>query len=545
MDETPRDPLADLPAPAERRVPRFAPSLIWLVPLVAAITGAVLLIGNWRAAGPRITISFQSAEGVEAGKTQVRYKEVVIGRVTAVALSADNSRVEVQVDLDARAHGFAVADARYWVVRPRIGLGGVSGLGTLFSGAYIGADAGTSGVQRKEFSGLETPPAVLHGNQGRSFALHSEDLGSLDIGSPVYFRRVRVGRITGYKLDEDGRGVGLQLFVDAPYDRYVTASTHFWNASGIDLALTAGGMKLNTESLATVIAGGVAFQQVDGEDASASEAPENASFQLFRDRGDALKPADGPSIVVRMHFNETLRGLTVGSPVDFRGIVIGNVTGIDLDYEPKTQTFPANVTATVYPKRLGGINLHFPGAEGSRDDPGAVFQALVEHGFRAQARLGSLLTQQLYISLALVPNARPVRFDATARPLELPTATGGLEEIQQQVSDILAKLDKVPFDEIGVNLRDTLHTTNALMRRLDDELAPEAKQMLAAAQRALEAANRTLASDSPVEQGVAGTLDELRRAAQSLRGLADYLQRHPEALLRGKPREAPPPAGER
>lgn len=541
-EETSGEPLADLPQPVERPASRVFPSLIWLVPLVAALCGGFLLISNWRSAGSKIDITFQSAEGIEAGKTQVRYKEVVIGRVSGVALSDDNSRVIVRVELDRHAHGFDVSDARYWVVRPRIGLAGVSGLGTLFSGAYIGADAGTSHDNRKEFSGLETPPAVLHGNQGRSFALHGDDLGSLDIGSPVYYRRLRVGRITGYKLDENGHSVSMQLFVDAPYDRYVTANTHFWNASGIDVALTAAGMKVNTESLATVIAGGVAFQGIDDDAPQGAEAAENTSFDLYRDKGDAMHPPDGPSLQVRMRFNETLRGLTVGSPIDFRGVAIGAVTAIDLDYDPKTQTFPANVLATIYPKRLGGIATHFA----TTDDAGAVLHALVEHGFRAQVRLGSLLTQQLYVAIALVPHAAPAQFDAKAQPLEIPTAPGGLEEIQQQVQDIVAKLDKVPFEQIGVDLRDTLHNTNALIRTLQTDLAPEAKDMLLAAQHALESANRTLADDSPLQNGLTGTMDELRRAAQSLRNLADYLQRHPEALLRGKPADAPArPAGDR
>ncbi len=537
-NESPGGALADLPEPIEKRRSRFLPSLIWLVPLVAAIAGATLLIANWRSAGDKIEVSFQSAEGVEAGKTQVRYKEVVIGRVTAVNLSDDNARVIVHIELDRRAHGFSAVDARYWVVRPRIGLGGVSGLGTLLSGAYIGADSGVSKDTKKVFTGVEAPPAVLRGSQGRTFSLHSEDLGSLDVGSPVYFRRIHVGRVTGYQLDNDGKGVSMQLFVDAPYDRYVTAATHFWNASGIDLALTSAGLKVNTESFATVLAGGVAFQAVDSMDGAGGEAKENATFELFRERGEALKPPDGPSIDVRMRFNETLRGLAIGSPVDFRGVAVGTITAIDLDYDAKTQTFPANVSATIYPKRLGSLAAHFATTGDADHDARAVFQVLIDHGFRAQARLGSLLTQQLYIALASVPHATPVHFDADKNPLEIPTAPGSLEELQEQVADILAKLDKVPFDQIGSELRDTLHGTNALIHRLDTELAPEAKAMLASARQAMESASRSLAADSPLEQGLTGTLEELRRAAQSLRGLADYLQRHPEALLRGKPRDA-------
>ncbi len=542
MDEPnqPGKPEADLPTPSVVQKARFSPSLIWLVPLIAAISGLTLVAKSYRAAGPHIVVSFQTAEGIEADKTEVRYKEVVIGKVRAVELSDDHARVLVHINLDRRAADFAVEDSRFWVVRPRVSVGGVSGLSTLFSGTYLGADAGTSKQTKEQFTGLETPPGVLRGSKGRSFSLHSDDLGSLDIGSPVYFRRLFVGRITAYNLNAEGNGVSVQLFVNSPYDRFVTPSTRFWNASGIDVTLNASGLKVNTQSLATVVAGGVAFQSIDAADKN--EAAEGTVFDLHADVGDAMKPPDGPQVDIRMRFNETLRGLSVGAPVDFRGIVIGAVKSIELDYEPQTQTFPANVIATIYPKRLGGIYDRFARASDGKVDIGAVFQVLVDHGFRAQARLGNLLTQQLYIALAPVPKAKAVVFDPAARPLEMPTAPGSLEEIQQQVTDILAKLDKVPFDEIGINLRDTLHNTNALMQRLDTELAPQAKQMLEAAQRAMESASHALAEDAPLQRGVTGTLAELRRASQSLRSLADYLQRHPEALLRGKTADPALPA---
>jgi paraquat-inducible protein B len=534
-------PPGDLPVPAVTTRSRFSPSLVWLVPLVAAIAGLVLVVKTYSGAGPKIAITFQTAEGIQAGKTEVRYKEVVIGTVRGVDLSEDHSRVVVHVHLDRRAADFAVKGSRFWVVRPRVGVAGVTGLSTLFSGSYIGADAGDGKQRRNEFTGLETPPAVLRGNKGRSFVLRSDDLGSLDIGSPVYFRRLRVGHITSYQLSEDGSSVSMHLFVDAPYDHYVTASSRFWNASGIDLTLNASGLKLNTESLATVVAGGVAFQSIDG--GSASEAAQDTAFELHRDVSDALKPTDGPPIDIRMRFNETLRGLTVGSPIDFRGIIIGNVKSIELDYEPETQTFPADVIATIYPRRLGRINDHFAQSGGEQANTVAVLQSLVEHGFRAQARTGNLLTQQLYIALAHVPKAAPVKFDPQAQPLEIPTAPGSLEEIQKQLSAILGKLEKVPFDEIGTKLRDTLSGSDALMRKLDQQVAPQARQTLEEAQRAMQSLQHTLADDSPLQRNTGATLEELRRAAQSLRALSDYLQRHPEALLRGKQADpAPEPA---
>jgi paraquat-inducible protein B len=538
---------ADLPPPV-RRSNRFAPSLVWVVPVVAAIAALSLTLRTYLTLGPHITISFQTAEGLEAGKTEVRYKEVVIGRVTGIVLSDDHEHVLVHVRLDQHEKHFASADTRFWVVRPRLGLAGVSGLGTLISGAYVAADAGTSSDIRTEFIGLETPPAVLRGKQGRAFAVHSDDLGSLDIGSPVYYRRIQAGRISGYRLDEDGKGVTIQLFVDAPYDRFVTRAAHFWNASGIDLSLGASGLKLNTESLATVLAGGVAFQSFDDSNPQ-QPADEGSRFEMYADVAAAMRLPDGPELDVRMRFNETLRGLVVGAPVDFRGITIGNVKSINLDYEPATQTFPADVIATIYPQRLGRINERFFEAGKGRVNFIAVLSSLIDHGFRAQVRTGNLLTQQLYVAIDVVPNAKPAKLDSSTQVLEIPTAPGSFDALQKQLTEIVSKLDKVPFEEIGNELRDTLHSTRLLMGKLDSEVAPQARAVLEQAQQSLKALDRTLAEDSPLQRGAGHTMEEVARAAQSLRALADYLTRHPESLLRGKRGEAapapptPPPGG--
>jgi paraquat-inducible protein B len=532
------EPLPELPAPALRRS-RFAPSLVWIVPVVAAVAALSLTLRTYLTLGPEIVVSFQTAEGIQAGKTEVRYKEVVIGHVTATGLSGDHSHVLVHIRLAQSEREFASADTRYWVVRPRLGVAGVSGLGTLISGAYVAADLGTSHATKKEFTGLETPPPVLRGKQGRSFAVHAADLGSLDIGSPVYYRRIQAGRVTGYRLDDDGSGVTIQLFVDAPYDRFVTSSAHFWNASGIDLSVTASGLQLNTESLATVLAGGIAFQSfAEGE--AAPTAREGTRFELFHDLAAAMKPTDGPALEVRMRFNETLRGLVAGSPVDFRGVTIGTVKSVALDYEPDTQTFPADVIATIYPQRLGRINERFLEEGQGRVNFVGVLASLVDHGFRAQVRTGNLLTQQLYIAIDAVPHPKPAKLDASTQPIEIPTAPGSFNALQTQLADIVAKLDKVPFAEIGNELRDSLHAARGLLGKLDKDVAPQARAVLEQAQASLKSLDRSLAEDSPLQRGAGRTLEEVARAAQSLRALADYLNRHPDALLRGKRAEPAP-----
>ncbi|WP_430388491.1 intermembrane transport protein PqiB [Dyella sp. 20L07] len=542
-------PIADdLPEPVVQR-PRINASLVWLVPIIAALVGLSLVIHAWIDAGPTISISFQSAEGLEPGKTPVKFKNVVIGRVTTVRLSQDRSHVVAKVALDKSAEGFATADTRFWVVRPRIGLGGVSGIDTLLSGAFIGADVGQSQESKSDFTGLENPPSVTHGAPGKTFDLHADDLGSLDIGSPIYYRRIQVGRVSSYRLDKDGKGVSLQIFVDAPNDQFVTTSSRFWNASGVDVSLGADGLKVNTQSLATVLAGGVAFQDPPGPH-DATPAGENAAYTLFNDRATAMAPPDGEPRYIRMRFNQSLRGLAVDAPVEFLGVTFGRVVSVNLDFDEKTQTFPTIVGAVVYPARLGKAYEKLAALAKSRGDDEQMSQMMgrmVDHGLRAQARTGNLLTGQLYIAMDFLPKAPKVAFDGTSKPLEIPTAPGSFDKIQEQLADIVGKVQKIPFDSIGKNLDQSLAELSQTLKQVNTGVLPELKTTLQGAQQTLGSANNAFAPDSPLQQNLGGTLQELQRAARSLRVLTDYLGDHPDALLRGrridnKPLQAQPPS---
>ncbi len=531
-----QSPGDDIPEPEPVRHRRWTVSLIWLVPLIAALVGVSLIINSWISAGPRIDISFEDAQGITAGKTEVKYKNVVIGKVTDLDLSENRDRVLIKVELNKSAESFATEGSRFWVVRPRVGMGGVSGLGTLLSGSYIGADTGGSDKRKEHFKGLETPPPLTHNEEGRSFKLSSKDLGSLDIGSPVYYRRIQVGRVVAYHLDDDGKGVTLQVFVEAPNDKYVTKDTRFWNASGVDVSLSASGLKVNTESLATLVAGGVAFQAPEYT-GNSERAPEDTSFELFDDRTAAMKPADGPPLMMKMRFHQSVRGLAVGAPVDFLGIELGKVTAVSLDFDPKTKRFPADVTAVVYPQRIGKANKRFIERTGN-DDPGALMAVLVKHGLRAQLRNGNLLTGQLYVALDFFPKAPKAEFDPDQKPMQVPAMPGSFDKLQQQAADIIDKIHKIPFDEIGHHLNDSLAHLDGVLKQFNDDLAPQADAALKQLQQTLGTAGDALSGDSPLRQDLGQTLVELQRAARSLRVLGDYLSRHPEALLRGRQKSA-------
>jgi paraquat-inducible protein B len=540
-EDQPQDkptPPPALPRPRVVRRREWLPSLIWLIPIVAALVGITLVARILLERGPEVVLTFKTAEGLEAGKTAVKYKDVQIGLVTHLRLARDRSHVRVLVQFNKDAKGFTAADSRFWVVRPRLDTSGISGLNTLLSGAYIGADAGVSQDTAGEFTGLETPPIVTRDDSGKQFLLRANDVGSLDVGSPVYFRRIKVGQVAAYELDGDGRGVTMRVFVNSPYDKFVGMNTRFWQASGIDAQLSASGFTLRTQSLATILLGGIAFQAPD--DTMGPVAKENAAFALAQDEAAAMKEPDGPSQPLLMYFNQSLRGLTPGAPVDFRGVVIGEVKSIGVEFDRAEREFRMPVLVQVYPDRLRR-RAGESGTE-SRATQQERLRFLAEKGLRAQLRNGNLLTGQVYVALDFFPKAPPVKIDLTKNPVELPTVANSLDEIQSQVQEIATKLNKVPYEQIAGDLRTTLAalnktltTTEQTVNRINNDVTPELAAAMKDVRKTVSSAERTLADDSPLQQDMRQTLQELTRAAGSVRVLTDYLERHPESLLRGKP----------
>ncbi|WP_454765908.1 PqiB family protein [Cupriavidus campinensis] len=531
-------PPHEVPQPERKPPARWLPSLVWLIPIVAAVVGLSLLITTLASRGPEITVTFRTAEGLTPGKTPVRYKDVDIGLVKTAQLAADRSHVIATIALTKEAKSFAVADTRFWVVRPRFALSGVSGLETLLSGAYIGVDAGKSAETTHRFTGLEVPPVITTDASGRQFVLRAQDLGSLDIGSPVYYRRVQVGHVVAYQLEPNGHDITLRVFVNKPYDKLVSADTRFWHASGVDLKLDANGLKLSTQSLVTVMLGGVAFQAPEHSIAHAAAA-ENTEFLLAADQSEAMKEPEelAPALAV-LNFDQSVRGLSPGAPVDFRGVTVGQVRSIGIEYQPEKKAFRMPVVVELYPSRMGLREKDV--ADDTRKL--AIVHSLVQRGMRAQLRTGNLLTGQLYVALDFFPKAPlPADLDLNASLPELPTTPGTFDELQAKLGDIVTKIGKVPFDQIGQDARTAMVSMNKmlvnadkLVAQVNGDVAPQVLAALQDARRTLATANGALAPDASLQLDTRRTMQELTRTAASLRALTDYLERHPEALVRGK-----------
>ncbi|WP_372681067.1 intermembrane transport protein PqiB [Desulfosarcina sp.] len=556
MNQLSAEPAVDepIPEPVIGRGKRF--SIVWLIPLLAALIGVWLAVKAVQETGPTITIVFKSAEGLVPGKTEIKYKDVTVGKVQRIQLSEDLSQVVVSADMSREVAAHLNGDTLFWVVRARVAVGEVSGISTLLSGAYIGMMPGRSGKVVNRFEGSEKPPAIFRDTPGRQFKLRAEQLGSLDIGSPVYYRQVKVGRVTNVDMAEDGTGVLLDIFVAAPYHHQVKRDSRFYNASGLNVKIGADGVRIDTPSLASLLVGGISF--FTAEDIKTAALPaENQVFSLYDNRDAANAASYSYREYYLLYFEETVRGLSPGAPVDFYGIKIGEVVSIRLLFDQDTLTFRIPVLIAIEPDRieLAG-ELAIPEYE--------VMEKLVAKGLRAQQRTGNLLTGQSYVSMRIQPEAEPQDIRTGDVYPVLPTIHNTVEELAATAKQLLNRFNQLPLEETMADIREAARQVEAMTGSkalesaidnidqsfadfkkvtsvLNDGTLPKVNRMLdqareamARGEEALATANSVLGEGAPIAHNLNRLLLELQEAARAVEALADYLERHPDAIVFGK-----------
>jgi paraquat-inducible protein B len=550
-----------LPEALIRRRRRF--SLFWLIPIICGGIGLYLVITTLANRGPLITITFSTANGISAQQTQVEHKYVALGMVEDVKLSDDMSSVLVHVRMNRQGERVLTSHARFWVVRPRLSPGNISGLETLVSGAYIEVDPGLPGGEpQTKFVGLEEPPGVRSDEPGKTYVLKAKSLGSLGPGAPVFYRDVDVGEVLSYDLGDGLGPVTIKMFVRAPFDKFVHENTHFWNASGLSVGVGPEGLHVELESIQALLSGGIAFETP--QQAITSVAPAEREFNLYSDKAQADAAGFQRNIPMVTYFRSSVSGLTRGSAVEVFGIQIGTVTDVHLVMEPGAKNVRARVAFELQPERV------FPESELKQQaTPREVTASLVSQGMRAVLESTNFLTGQKDIALEFVPNAPSATLGQEGDALLLPSQGGGLDNITSSLSDIATKLDAIPFDQIGKNLNSALASLsetiggpdvrNALQRlsatltdvqhlvhNTDKGMEPVLKklpQMSADLQQAVARANAALGEggyggNSDFQRNLSNLLDQVNDAARSIRLLADFLDRHPEALIRGRTSQA-------
>ena len=517
--------------------------VVWLLPLVALVIGGWLFYKTESEKGPEVTITFNSAEGIEGGKTQVKFRDVTVGTVNKVDITDDLRAVELTITMAAGTEEYLRETSRFWVVKPRVGAGGVTGLGTLFSGAYIAFEPSTEGKRQKAFVGLEKPPIITVDKEGTKFRLRAETLGSISIGAPVYFRQFDIGEITDYKLSDDYSYVDIGIFVTAPYDQYVHTGTYFWNVGGLTLSLDASGAKLEMESMIALLSGGVAFETLP-EFLDTPVAPKNTIFKLFENRSKALERPITETVTFALRFEGSVRGLSVGAPVEYRGIRVGTVKAIELGSDPRHKgvTSPV-VLIDLEPQRTEAYHdIDKPGAteeeiDAYEKDPLKRVEALVKSGLRARLQTGSLVTGQLFVEVDIFPDATPASMFTGGKYPEIPTLPNSLEGIIASVNRILDRVEKSDIQGTLTNLNELMVSANKLVSTVQKdmpELATKLHATLQSANSAMATLEASASADGEIGNNMQDALKEISAAARSIRVMAEYLERHPEALIKGK-----------
>jgi len=532
---------ADEAPPEARLKPRRWFSWVWIVPAVAAAIVIGLAIRGLEERGPLITISFTDAEGLQAGDTKIRHKDVDLGTVESVYLTPDMSRVVVRARMRRSATPHLTAATRFWIVRPRVGFGGISGLSTLVSGSYIEMYPG-EGEPESNFQGLDDPPAIIPDTPGRSFTLRSNELGSLVGGSQISYRGVPVGEVEGFALDRQHHQIEIYGFIRSPYDTLVHPETRFWNSGGVDVSVGVQGLRFRASSWQQLVSGGISFDTPDDELAKPS-SDAGSVFRLFDNQSDAEQEPRGPTLVYRVDFTGAASGgVGPGTTVQLLGTGVGTVTEAKLQYDDTTDSMLTRVTLQIDPSRIEVVHRR----SGAANDPASAFAAriakLVARGLRAQLTTASFLTGLKVISLDMVRDAPPAHVEQVDGYSQLPSGSStDLADILASVKNIVHHVDTVTAGpELGHAIKE-LDRTLTNLDHVTAEVEPQIKPLIdslretaEAAQHTLQAATNMLGSKASSGTDLPRLIRELTEAARSIRALTDYLDQHPEALLRGR-----------
>ncbi|WP_024929894.1 intermembrane transport protein PqiB [Methylophilus sp. OH31] len=515
-------------------------SPIWIVPIVALLIGLWLIYDNYTKAGKQITLSLTNAEGIEAGKTKIKVHSVDIGLVEQVTLSEDLTHIEVLARITPKAQPMLVQDTQLWVVKPRIGLEGISGLNTVISGAYIQLQPGKSLEESDQFTVLDQAPISLNGAQGVHVNLIGKVGNSLRVGDPVSYQGLRVGRVVSAVFDPKQRQMQHELFVEHPYDVLVTENTRFWTTVGIDVKLDSEGFKANIPTVESLIAGGVSFGHVDDRPMGQPVRSE-ATFELFANEDAARQQTYDQYLEYVLLVDDTVRGLSKGAPVEFRGLRVGTVINVPWKFNSperkKDFRYAIPVLIHLEPGRLAD------NGKADLEEWKSRIAQMLQRGLHATLKSGNLITGSVFVDLNMDQHAHKTyqreRFEGL--PV-MPTTATNLAQIEQKLSDLLDKLNGLKVEPVlsglDKNLQQsekTMQEIRALSQQVNQLLSqPDLQQMPANINQTMQELRTTLkglSPESPAYQELTTTLQRLDKALRDIQPLARTLNEQPNAIL--------------
>jgi paraquat-inducible protein B len=548
--------LPTAPVRRRRRIP-----LIWIVPFLTALIALYLAWDTFSKRGPTITVSFDTASGLTPGQSQLKFRNVVMGTVKSIAIAPDLGNVLVTIETVREAEQLLTDKTIFWVVKPQLFAGSISGLETILSGSYIGMRPSVeAGKPQREFVGQQDPPVLQASAKGTTFRLDTKRLGSIGLGAPVFFRDIDVGTVLGWDLHDLANSVTIHAFVRAPFDKYVRNDSSFWDASGISIKFGSDGIDVQLESLRAVLLGGIAFDTPQGSTQPVAKADQ--AFELFKNLDQAKAAGFGEQIKLVSYFSGSVAGLSPGADVTFHGIKIGEVTDVGLVFDQQTDRVMVPVRYRVEAGRVANL------AKAQGMEPEKIAEEMIKRGLRATLEAPSLITGAKIVAFQVVPDAKPGELRKVGDHYVIPSAeVGGFDSITRAASELLSKINRIDFDRIGNSLVNAatgldstvngpqIKTTLAALekamldvqditRKLDKDGTPALRRLPEIAQQLQDAvtkANRLIGSvdkgygdQSKFHRDLDRLIPQLTDAARSIRALSDLLTRHPEALIQGR-----------
>lgn len=530
-------------------------SPLWIVPLVALVAGIWIVVHAWATEGPTITIDFETAAGLEKGKTKVKLLNVEVGLVEEVILKPDVSGVTATVKLDKEVEDLLREDTRFWVVRARVGAGGVSGIGTILSGAYIELDPGSGDKGEREYVGLESPPVTPAGAPGKHLVLTS-DRATTGVGDPILYQGFRVGRVESMEFDAKRGLARYGIFVEAPYDGLIHSATRFWDTSGIAMNVSAEGFQVQIGALETLLVGGVAFGSPP-ELPRGTNVRSGAEFRLYGSYADILEDPYTVGTFYVVAFSQSLAGLVPGAPVTYKGIEIGRVERILVEELTISQTTSAPTGSGADIPVL--IYLE-PGRVELPDVPESVtlfrdsIEIGVDNGLRATLKTGNLLTGRRQIALDFYDSADAASLGEFNNYAVIPSIESGVGRLEEQISELLATLNTLPLDDTVAGLNGTLVEMERVLANLNtgvtsinSMLASQGAQQLpddlSSSIREIRRVLEGFSQDSSLYQDLNSSLANLDRTLENIDRLAQELAEKPNAVIFA-PKPTPDPIPE-
>jgi len=521
--------------PEIRKGTAFNP--VWIIPLLALVLGGYMIVHTWMTEGPEITVAFDTAEGLTAGKTKVKYRNVDMGVVEEVVLTDDFEGVVAKIKLERQALALLREDTRFWLVTARIGLGNISGLDTLLSGAYLQLAPGTGKKGKREYTALETPPLTPLDAPGLRLQLYTDKAGSVSTGDSVIYKGYKVGRVESTRFDSDRRQVGYHIFVDAPFHEMIDSSVRFYNVSGISVKAGADGLQVSTGSMDTILLGGITFGTPEGMPVGVP-VENNAEFKLYasKDLAESYPYSHKLSLVVR--FDHSIKGLKPGAPVEYRGFPIGTVDRVmvkELVVQNSAGGFQGTGESIPVLIHVEPARIDLPDTADSVEAFGKSLKNAVGKGLRATLETGNLLTGAKYVYIDFFEGEPVAEAGSFGGYMTIPTVTGGFDQVLVKVNTLLDKFNALPLDV-------TVDKTNAAIEELDKTLAglrvileeDSTKALPGELDATLKELRRTLdgfSPGSPIYRSLNNTLQQLNRTMGNVESLTRTLSDQPNAAI--------------